>query len=105
MALLVLKVGYEFAFSSYDQAKAHPNSFVVYYRPQCPRCRKVMPHVVGLSIFSLKRDYFIDVNHLSNEDENDLRRKLSLLPGFSYRGGMHETISKKQITVIWEKSH
>ena len=51
--------------------------------------------------FSLKRDYFINANELTDKQLNKIG--LTITPGFYSHGKLHETVNFDKIISLWEE--
>lgn len=97
-----IKFYYEIAYSPYNTAISHSDRMTVFYRPGCSRCHKVLPKLLLPAYFSLKRDYFINANELTDKQLNKIG--LTITPGFYSHGKLHETVNFDKIISLWEES-
>lgn len=96
-----IKFCYEIAYSPYNTAISHSDRMTVFYRPGCSRCHKVLPKLLLPAYFSLKRDYFINANELTDKQINKIG--LTITPGFYTHGKIYQTVDKSKIRYLWSQ--
>lgn len=96
-----LKFAYELVHSPYNEAMNHPDRLTIFYRRGCSRCHKALPRLIIPAYFSIKREYFINANKLSDKQLNKVG--LTITPGFYTHGKLYETINANKIKSLWKE--
>jgi len=96
-----IKFCYEIAYSPYNTAISHSDRMTIFYRPGCSRCHKVLPKLLLPAYFSLKRDYFINANELTDKQLNKIG--LYRTPGFYTHGKIYQTVDESKIRDLWSQ--
>lgn len=89
--------------SSYMKAIQDPNTLTIVYRPDCGRCKRVLPTLLMKKAFSRGKEYFIDARTLTPEQKRNLGETST--PAFVYKGEALQTIDEEAINSIWDESH
>lgn len=91
------------AFTNIDQALEDKNHLVIIYKPECSRCKKVLPWLFLKNAFSLKREYVIN-SHAMTQEQKD-KSEAEILPSFLWNGDVYDTVDQDLINKLWSKSH
>lgn len=89
--------------STVDKSLNDPDTLTIIYRPDCGRCRQVLPDLFMRHALSKGREYVLDARKLTPEQKRDLG-ELST-PTFAYKGEAVQTTNNDEIEGIWQKSH
>lgn len=89
--------------STVEKALNDPDTLTIIYRPDCGRCRQVLPDLFMRHALSKGREYVLDARKLTPEQKRDLG-ELST-PTFAYKGEAVQTTNNDEIEGIWQKSH
>lgn len=103
VAAFVGKFIFELCYSPLAVAEKHPDSLTILYRPGCGRCKESLPRLIPRALFSTKRDYFINADHLTKEEQVEVG--LDVTPGFLAHHEMVQTVNKTRIDEIWKETH
>lgn len=89
--------------STVDKSLNDPDTLTIIYRPDCGRCRQVLPDLFMRHALSKGREYVLDARKLTPEQKRELG-ELST-PTFAYKGEAVQTTNNDEIEGIWQKSH
>lgn len=89
--------------STVEKALNDPDTLTIIYRPDCGRCRQVLPDLFMRHALSKGREYVLDARKLTPEQKRELG-ELST-PTFAYKGEGVQTTDNDEIEGIWQKSH
>lgn len=89
--------------STVDKSLNDPDTLTIIYRPDCGRCRQVLPDLFMRHALSKGREYVLDARKLTPEQKRELG-ELST-PTFAYKGEAVQTTDNDEIEGIWQKSH
>lgn len=89
--------------STVDKSLNDPDTLTIIYRPDCGRCRQVVPNLFMRHALSKGREYVLDARKLTPEQKRELG-ELST-PTFAYKGEAVQTTDNDEIEGIWQKSH
>ena len=89
--------------STVDKSLNDPDTLTIIYRPDCGRCRQVLPDLFMRHALSKGREYVLDERKLTPEQKRELG-ELST-PTFAYKGEAVQTTNNDEIEGIWQKSH
>lgn len=89
--------------STVEKSLNDPDTLTIIYRPDCGRCRQVLPDLFMRHALSKGREYVLDARKLTPEQKRELG-ELST-PTFAYKGEGVQTTDNDEIEGIWQKSH
>lgn len=89
--------------STVEKSLNDPDTLTIIYRPDCGRCRQVLPDLFMRHALSKGREYVLDARKLTPEQKRELG-ELST-PTFAYKGEAVQTTNNDEIEGIWQKSH
>lgn len=89
--------------STVDKSLNDSDTLTIIYRPDCGRCRQVLPDLFMRHALSKGREYVLDARKLTPEQKRELG-ELST-PTFAYKGEAVQTTDNDEIEGIWQKSH
>ena len=89
--------------STVDKSLNDPDTLTIIYRPDCGRCRQVLPDLFMRHALSKGREYVLDARKLTPEQKRELG-ELST-PTFAYKGEAVQTTNNDEIEGIWQKSN
>lgn len=89
--------------SSYSKSISDPNTLTIVYRPDCERCRRVLPSLFLRKAFSSGKEYILDARTLTPEQKQNLGERST--PTFVYKNQSVGTVDESTIYDIWDRSH
>lgn len=101
--LAVLRFKTEENNTTYSKAVNADSTLVIIYRPDCSRCRRVLPVLYLKHSMSRKREFILNAKYLTPEQKSNLEE--SSTPTFRYKGKVWATDDENKIERIWRISH
>lgn len=89
--------------STVEKSLNDPDTLTIIYRPDCGRCRQVLPDLFMRHALSKGREYVLDARKLTPEQKRELGERST--PTFAYKGEGVQTTDNDEIEGIWQKSH
>lgn len=89
--------------STVEKSLNDPDTLTIIYRPDCSRCRQVLPDLFMRHALSKGREYVLDARKLTPEQKRELGERST--PTFAYKGEGVQTTDNDEIEGIWQKSH
>lgn len=94
---------YDKSQSSVRKAMDDQNRLTIVYKPDCRKCRQLLPSLFMRHAFSKGREYVLDASKLTPEEKHDLGERST--PSFLYKGISTQTDDADVVEQIWHQSH